>query len=497
VSVLAPSTEEHLREIPLLRDLPDDVLESLRPNLFECAFGAGELILREGEYCDGAYYLIEGVVEVRFSPGGAATSQNAKKRQHWTARLANAFGGSRDKSRQAAANPEATVILPEIPVDLKPGERALLEQGDIFGEGSALSRYPIATDIVAVSDAKCLLIRTPALRSMLDRPELASFKALFDDRYRQRALRSHFTRVGLFKGLDEAVLDRLIQEVELVTFKPGKLIVDQGSNADAFYLIRGGYVKVGVKMGGGSLAATYLRKGDWVGETAVLLDEPWPFSLTALEHVELVKLARDRVKTILKEFPDVEGRLWETMTGRLKQVGHAVAKPLGAQPLQFAMDSGLIHGESVLLINLETCTRCDECVRACADAHDGEPRFVREGLKFRNFSVPIACYQCTDPVCMIGCPTGAITRPLGTLEVTINKDTCIGCENCARRCPWQNIKMVPFEKTAVNQKGLLASKCDLCVDRNDGPACVQMCPHGAAIRVSFKQHDLIDSLFSD
>ena len=33
------------------------------------------------------------------------------------------------------------------------------------------------------------------------------------------------------------------------------------------------------------------------------------------------------------------------------------------------------------------------------------------------------------------------------------------------------------------------------VGRKAGPACVQMCPHGAAVRVSFKQQDLIDSLF--
>ena len=84
-----------------------------------------------------------------------------------------------------------------------------------------------------------------------------------------------------------------------------------------------------------------------------------------------------------------------TLTERLKQVGHASRDPLTAQPLQFAMDSGLIHGESVLLINLETCTRCDECVRACADMHDGIPRFIREGVKFRNFSVPTACSKLT------------------------------------------------------------------------------------------------------
>ncbi len=32
-----------------------------------------------------------------------------------------------------------------------------------------------------------------------------------------------------------------------------------------------------------------------------------------------------------------------------------------------------------------------------------------------------------------------------------------------------------------------ATKCDLCFDRPDGPACVQMCPHGSAVRVSFRE----------
>jgi CRP-like cAMP-binding protein/Fe-S-cluster-containing hydrogenase component 2 len=495
VIAAAPIAPDRVRDVPLLAELPADVLEKLRPNLFECEFNQGELILREGEYCDGAYYLTDGLVEVRFGRSGA-TPARTPSAETQNARSWATLKRGRGSAASAPVNPTATVLLPEIPVDLTPGERTVLEPGDIFGEGSALSRYPIATDIAAASPVKCLLIRTPALRAMLDLPELASFKDLFDSRYRQRALRAHLHRVDLFKDLDDSVIARLADSVDLVSFKPGRVIVEQGKAADAFFLVRGGYVKVGVKLGGGDVAATYLRKGDWVGETAVLLDEPWPFSLTALEHVEVVKLSRARVTELLREFPQLEGQLWQTMTARLKQVRQSASDPLQSQPLQFAMDSGLIHGESVLLINLETCTRCDECVRGCADAHGGEPRFVREGIKFKNFSVPIACYQCTDPVCMIGCPTGAISRPLGTLEVVIDKQTCIGCENCARRCPWQNIKMVASEKTAINDKGLIASKCDLCVGRDAGPACVQMCPQGAAVRVSFKQQDLIDSLFA-
>jgi Fe-S-cluster-containing hydrogenase component 2 len=151
------------------------------------------------------------------------------------------------------------------------------------------------------------------------------------------------------------------------------------------------------------------------------------------------------------------------------------------------MDTGLIHGESVFLIDLTTCTRCDECVRGCADAHGGQPKFIREGERYRNFLIPTACYQCTDPVCMMDCPTGAITRGVGTLEVTINPATCIGCGNCADRCPWGNITMIETQEKRPDGKPVeVASKCDLCLTRPQGPACVQMCPHGSAVRISFK-----------
>ena len=97
---------------------------------------------------------------------------------------------------------------------------------------------------------------------------------------------------------------------------------------------------------------------------------------------------------------------------------------------------------------------------------------------------------------MIGCPTGAISRPLGTHEVVIDKATCIGCGNCVRRCPWGNIQQVPYDSPTVGKHIELASKCDQCVGRKAGPACVQMCPHGAAIRIDFKQLDLVHELFS-
>lgn len=463
-----PLTFAYMRDLPLLQGVPDAVLETLRPHFYACEFRKGEQILRVGEYCDGAYYLLAGKVDARM-PNLAAAARTGK------------------------AQAPATILMTEVPVAMQAGQRTILGPGEIFGEGSALSRYPIAIDLFAETDVSCILIRTPALRAMFDAPELASFKALFDARYKERTLASHLSRVDIFKDLAPPVIARLIERAELVTFKPNKRIAEEGEACDTFFLVRGGYVKVSA--GQPDVAVTYLRMGDWIGEASLLADVPWPYSLTAIEHVELVKISRADIAALVPSAAK-DRRLWDVMVDRLVHRGKATVDPLASGPLQFAIDTGLIHGESVLLIDLETCVRCDECVRACADAHDGVPRFAREGLKFQNLTVPTACYHCTDPVCMIGCPTGAISRPLGTLEVAIDPGLCIGCGNCVRRCPWGNISTVPYDSPKVGSEINLAIKCDLCLGRPEGPACVQMCPQGSTQRVSFKDHVRVAALFS-
>ena len=59
-----------------------------------------------------------------------------------------------------------------------------------------------------------------------------------------------------------------------------------------------------------------------------------------------------------------------------------------------------------------------------------------------------ACLHCADPVCMIGCPTGAIHRDAFGGEVVINQATCIGCKLCATNCPYEAIRMVEIRDAA-------------------------------------------------
>ena len=491
--LMVPADPEAIKDLPLFAGIPEKarvkVVEKVGKYIHVVEYEAGDGILEKGAYSDSAYVIISGAVEVLLK---AASDQTPRVRggAHLPPRARPAVQAEQKGMLGRGKGTSGTVILSVLPAEMMSGRRTILEPGEIFGEISALSRYPVSASVRAETDVKLLRIQLRGLKTLMQTSK--EFKKFLDTRYRERALRSHLKELDLFSNVEEAFMDRLKEKVELLAFEQGQVIVQEGSPADAFFLVRGGYVKVGVRAGSSDLAITYLRKGDHAGAAALLLDEAWPFTLQALESVELVKLDRADFQELLLENPAVEEQLWRESIARLKARGSVVRNPTSAEHNQMAMDTGLIHGESVLLIDLSTCTRGDECVRGCSDAHGGVPRFVREGERYRNWLIPTACYQCSDPVCMIDCPTGAITRESDSLIVTINDHAhptraCIGCGNCAERCPWGNIIMVPYGTRPDGKPEEEATKCDLCCTRDQGPACVQMCPHGSAIRLSFRE----------
>src|SRR4026208_1998343 len=105
-----------------------------------------------------------------------------------------------------------------------------------------------------------------------------------------------------------------------------------------------------------------------------------------------------------------------------------------------------MQGQTLLLLDLNKCTRCDECVKACIATHDdGVTRLIRDGLRFEHYLVATSCRACPDPprpapraraclapLCMPRCPVGSIRRK-DTLDIVI-EDWCIGCGNCATDC---------------------------------------------------------------
>jgi CRP-like cAMP-binding protein/Fe-S-cluster-containing hydrogenase component 2 len=229
-----------------------------------------------------------------------------------------------------------------------------------------------------------------------------------------------------------------------------------------------------------------------VGETTFeVLEDPLQAgrrtaTCTATDFVQLVRIKADDFSRMLASFPEIAESISEVARARrqmdLQLLGRVQQVSLGS-----FLEQELMQGQNLLLLDLNKCTRCDECVKACVATHDdGVTRLVRDGLRFENFLVATSCRACLDPLCMTRCPVGAIRRK-DTLDIAI-EDWCIGCGNCATDCPYGNINVVEVTDRHRKQKAEPKPKavvCDLCADFPE-PNCVRACPHDAAIRVEPK-----------
>jgi Fe-S-cluster-containing hydrogenase component 2 len=289
-------------------------------------------------------------------------------------------------------------------------------------------------------------------------------------------------------SLPKDFIDYLRDRVELTRFSPGEVIVRQGDPADAFYLVRLGFVKVSERYPGGDVVLSYLGRGGFFGEMGLLDGGLRTATCTALDHVDVVRIAGRDFHLMLSRFPDIRVGL-EAVARERAQMNRQRVQATEHAPIAEFLDQGLMEAQSLLVLDLEKCTRCDQCVKACADSHDGVTRLVREGLRFDKYLVATSCRSCRDPLCMVGCPVGAIRRR-GSMEIII-EDWCVGCGLCVNNCPYGNLNLHPFEVdvpdpaqptrmiAGTRQK---ATGCDLCMEHEE-PSCVYACPHDAAHRV--------------
>jgi len=304
----------------------------------------------------------------------------------------------------------------------------------------------------------------------------------------------HLKQTPLFANCDQGFLERLAPRLDLVSCDPDEVITREGEPAEALYVVRSGFVKLAQSFGAGQMVVSYLSKGMTLGEVEMLLDglSTWYYTASSVVHAELLRIGYDEMRELLQTYPIVEKQLWESAVARLKESGYSRRNVTQSEFIETALVNGLVQGNSILVIDLNVCTRCDDCVRACSETHGGRPRFVREGDKYGNLLIAKACYHCRDPVCLIGCPTGAIHRTNVGDVVAIEERICIGCKACAMNCPYDAIQMHetgevwPDNMIPQRLRGkprVLASKCDLCYTSSTGPACVHNCPNGCAVRI--------------
>ena len=195
-------------------------------------------------------------------------------------------------------------------------------------------------------------------------------------------------------------------------------------------------------LGEREVVLSYLPAGNYVGEMASLSDTPRTATVRAAVATETIWLPAAAFRRVLDRNPTLRSQLYQSGLERLM---HAAKREHAHEPgnmLSFLLEQGMGEATDMLLIDESLCIRCDNCEKACADTHDGTSRLDREaGPTFAHIHVPTSCRHCENPHCMKDCPPDAIHRSANG-EVFI-EDTCIGCGNCERNCPYGVIQMAP------------------------------------------------------
>ena len=97
------------------------------------------------------------------------------------------------------------------------------------------------------------------------------------------ALADTIRSILIFSGLSREDVAKVLGKMEEISFESGAIIISQGDQGDAFYLIQAGAVQVVLENGPDkSEVVAILGARDWFGEMALLSGEPRSATIRAV-----------------------------------------------------------------------------------------------------------------------------------------------------------------------------------------------------------------------
>lgn len=123
----------------------------------------------------------------------------------------------------------------------------------------------------------------------------------------------------LFKTLDEAGRQDLIESGYVIGYSEGETLVKQGDTGSVMYLVMHGKIAVETDKGAGSsIILAELGRGACIGEVALLTGSPRTATVKALGDVKVVAFEKHRVMRVIDAHPKVRALLEAMIEGRAR-----------------------------------------------------------------------------------------------------------------------------------------------------------------------------------
>ncbi|HOX43678.1 MAG TPA: cyclic nucleotide-binding domain-containing protein [Myxococcota bacterium] len=115
-----------------------------------------------------------------------------------------------------------------------------------------------------------------------------------------------FANARFLRMLDTEGRKRLLAAAEALRFQDGQVVVREGEPGDALYIIVAGLAAISADNLVAEKQLGELGDGQFFGEMAVITSQPRSATVTARGPLEVLRIPRDQVLAILKDYPKVK-----------------------------------------------------------------------------------------------------------------------------------------------------------------------------------------------
>jgi len=278
LSMPAPPTSSGIRRkkealrgavegLPLLKDVPDSLIEPILEKMSLKTCEAGEIVFNEGDTGTSLYFVVSGQLAV----------------------------GAKDDTGKVVA------------LDA-------LEPGDVLGEISFLSNVPRSATARAVGRAILLELMREDLEPVLKRTrKLAEALQIL---FRERVLDAVLAKSRLFRTLTKDERAQVARRLMPLAAKPGDKIIKEGAADNVLYLLKRGECQVTTTRDGHEVLLALLKPHDFFGDVAALRGTPRTATVTALTPIEFLCLSRPDLAAIMEQHPGIREGLEEIQLER-------------------------------------------------------------------------------------------------------------------------------------------------------------------------------------
>ena len=125
-------------------------------------------------------------------------------------------------------------------------------------------------------------------------------------------------KVSLFSGIEPAKLKLLAFTSERLNFDKGQSLMRQGEMGDAAYLILSGEADVLTDTADGLVKVASIGRNGFVGEMAILRDQPRTATVTAATEVSTLRITKESFFQLIEDSPKIAIELMRILAQRLE-----------------------------------------------------------------------------------------------------------------------------------------------------------------------------------